>query len=80
MMMEKKVKICLNSKERAEQFVNAIREIDCQFLIPVGKSALEAKYMDDIMRIDMSVPHKLCIYGDETSVDQAVATLDAFRA
>lgn len=80
MTKEQKLDICLGSKERAAQFVDAIREIDCQFLIPIGKSALEAKYMDDIMGIDLSVPRKLCIYGDETSVDYAVATLDAFRA
>lgn len=76
--MEKKVNIRLESKEKAVEFVKAIEGMDCCFEIKLGKGALEATNMEDMLELDMSVPRPLCIYGDPCMVEQAVQTVGQY--
>lgn len=76
--MEKKVNIRLESRERAFEFVKALEGIDCCFEIKVGKGAVEANNVEEIMGLDMSMTRPLFIYGDQNTVDQAIERVGAF--
>lgn len=76
--MEKRININIGSEERVKEFVETISGIECDFDILFGKTALEAKYYENIKGLDMEQPRSLVIHGEEDEIDKAVKALEPY--
>ena len=72
--MERKVTVQFRTLKRAKEFVDRISPLNCEVDMLFGKTALEARYLDNLAGLDMGVPQRiliLLIYGDNVEVMRA---------
>lgn len=69
--MERKVTVQFRTLKRAKEFVDRISPLNCEVDMLFGKTALEARYLDNLAGLDMGVPQRMLIYGDKVEVMRA---------
>lgn len=69
--MERKVTVQFRTLKRAKEFVDRITPLNCEVDMLFGKTALEARYLDNLAGLDMGVPQRMLIYGDKVEVMRA---------
>lgn len=69
--MERKVTVQFRTLKRAKEFVDRISPLNCEVDMLFGKTALEARYLDNLAGLDMGVPQRILIYGDNVEVMRA---------
>lgn len=69
--MKRKVTVRIGTWNRAKEFVKRIDSFDCEFDMEFGKTALEARSLNNLRGLDLSVPQRVLIYGENSEVERA---------
>ena len=74
----KTIKICLNSIDKVQAFVNDITKFDTDFDLVSGRYVIDAKSIMGIFSLDLSKPIDLCIHADENSIDAIMDVVNPY--
>lgn len=78
--MTKWMTVKIGTLERAKKFVSKINQMDCEFDMVFGQTALDAKVMENLMGLDVQRTQRLNIYGNTMELQRAELELAEFQA